>query len=49
MTSKKIHIKRKKSELSVEEICTIWIEMQKKSLGPSIVFEDEYKFYWTFF
>ena len=45
---KKIHDKRKNSELSVDEICAIWIETQKESLGPSIAFEDEYKYYWTY-
>ena len=43
---KRIHEKRKKSELSVKEICSIWLETQKESLGPSINFEDEYKYYW---
>ena len=33
---KKIHEKRKISELSVKEICSIWLETQKESLGPSI-------------
>ena len=45
---KKIHEKRKESELSVEEICTIWIKVQKQSLGPSISFDDEYKYFWTY-
>ncbi len=45
---KKIHEKRKNSELSVKEICSIWMETQKQSLGPSINFEDEYKYYWTY-
>ena len=45
---KRIHEKRKKSELSVKEICSIWLETQKESLGPSINFEDEYKYYWTY-
>jgi len=45
---KKIHEKRKNSELSVKEICSIWVETQKESLGPSINFEDEYKYYWTY-
>mgnify|MGYP003951512959 CR=1 FL=1 len=43
-----IHELRKKSELSVEEICTIWMEQQKKSLGSSIKFDEEYKYYWSY-
>ena len=45
---KKIHTKRKQSELTVEQICNIWMEIQKQSLGPSIEFEEEYKYYWTY-
>ena len=45
---KTIHTKRKNSELSIEEICSIWMKTQKESLGPSINFEEEYKYYWTY-
>ena len=45
---KQIHTKRKQSELTVKQICNIWMEVQKNSLGPSIEFEEEYKYYWTY-
>jgi len=45
---KEIHNCRKKSELSVDEICSIWIEKQSESLGPSIEFDNEYRYYWTY-
>ena len=45
---KEVHLQRKKSELSTEEICSIWIRVQKESLGPSIEFEEEYKYYWSY-
>ena len=45
---KKVHSQRKISELSVEQICNIWMDVQRESLGPSIEFEDEYKYYWTY-
>ena len=45
---KKIHELRKESELSVELICSLWLDIQKKSLGPAIKFEDEYKYYWSY-
>jgi len=45
---KKVHFKRKSSELSVKEICNIWMEVQQDSLGPAIEFEEEYKYYWTY-
>ncbi len=45
---KRIHEKRKIKELSVNEICEIWIDVQKKSLGPSIKLNDEYKYFWSY-
>ena len=45
---KAVHLQRKRSELSTEEICSIWIKFQKESLGPSIEFEEEYKYYWSY-
>ena len=45
---KKIHIKRQKSELTSDEINNIWLDVQKQSLGPTIEFEEEYKYYWTY-
>ena len=39
---------RKIKELSVDEICEIWIDVQKKSLGPSIKFNDDYKYFWSY-
>ena len=45
---KRIHNQRKIKELSVDEICEIWIDVQKKSLGPSIKFNDDYKYFWSY-
>lgn len=45
---KKIHSQRKISELSADKICNIWMDIQRESLGPSIDFEEEYKYYWTY-
>ena len=45
---KEVHSKRKISELSVDQICNIWMNVQRESLGPSIEFDEEYKYYWTY-
>ena len=45
---KQVHSQRKIAELSVDQICNIWMDIQSQSLGPSIVFEEEYKYYWTY-
>ena len=45
---KQIHTKRLNSELTEDEICQIWLDVQKKSLGPAIEFEKEYRYYWMY-
>ena len=45
---KRVHDQRKIKELSVNEICKIWIDVQKKSLGPSIKLNDDYKYFWSY-
>ncbi|MDC0226590.1 M3 family oligoendopeptidase, partial [Alphaproteobacteria bacterium] len=45
---KQIHSHRKISELSVDQICNIWMDIQRESLGPNIEFDEEYKYYWTY-
>ena len=45
---KRIHDQRKIKELSVNEICKIWTDVQKQSLGPSIKFNDDYKYFWSY-
>ncbi|MCC9620098.1 M3 family oligoendopeptidase [Thalassospira sp. MA62] len=45
---KRVHEKRREGELTVDEICDIWIAVQHESLGDAIRYEDEYKFYWSY-
>ena len=45
---RRVHEKRREGELLSEEICTIWMDVQKESLGPAIRFEEEYKYFWTY-
>ena len=45
---KKIHTMRKETELSVKNINSIWIDVQRKSLGPAIKFQKEYCYYWSY-
>ena len=44
----KVHTLRRNSELSIDQICSIWMDVQKTSLGPSIKFEEEYKYFWSY-
>ena len=45
---RRVHDKRREGELLTEEICDIWMDIQKESLGPAIRFEEEYKYFWTY-
>ncbi|HIJ37340.1 MAG TPA: oligoendopeptidase F, partial [Rhodospirillaceae bacterium] len=45
---KEIHEERRGGELSSDRICEIWLNIQKKSLGPSMRFDDEYRNYWSY-
>ena len=45
---KQLHSKRKESELTTNQICEIWMDVQSKSLGPSIKIQNEYKYYWSY-
>tara|TARA_Y100001970_G_scaffold290399_1_gene424004 strand:+ start:3817 stop:5616 length:1800 start_codon:yes stop_codon:yes gene_type:complete len=45
---KEVHTLRKNSELSIDKICSIWMDVQKTSLGPSIKYEEEYKYFWSY-
>ena len=45
---KEVHTLRKSTELSIDQICSIWMDVQKSSLGPSIKYEEEYKYFWSY-
>jgi len=45
---RQVHDARKAGELSLEQICDIWLGVQKESLGPAFHFDDEYKYYWAY-
>lgn len=43
-----LHDLRKEGEVSVDKIGEIWLKTQKDSLGDSIRFDDEYKYFWSY-
>jgi oligoendopeptidase F len=43
-----VHQKRLKSELSENEICDIWMDVQKNVLGDAFNLSDEYRYYWSY-
>ncbi len=45
---RRVHDERRQGELTPDRIGEIWMDVQGESLGPAIVFEDEYRHYWTY-
>lgn len=45
---RQVHDERKKSELTTEQICDIWMKIQAESLGPAIKLHGNYKYFWTY-
>ena len=45
---RKLHQERRSGELTAQRIGEIWIEVQKESLGPSIVLGSGYETFWTY-
>ena len=44
----RVHLARRKGELSTEQISTIWMSVQKKSLGPIFKFDENYQNFWAY-
>ena len=44
----RIHKKRFEGEIAQEEICNIWLEVQRDCLGPIFKFDKDYRYYWTY-
>jgi oligoendopeptidase F len=43
-----IHKKRIEGELSEEEMCSIWMKIQKESLGDNVDLGGDYKYFWAY-
>jgi oligoendopeptidase F len=44
----RLHMERRKGELTADAIGEIWMAVQGESLGPAFTFDDEYKHYWSY-
>jgi oligoendopeptidase F len=45
---RKVHIERRKGELTAERLCEIWMEVQRESLGPAIELKPGYETFWAY-
>lgn len=44
----KVHAARKNEEISLEQLCKFWMDIQKESLGSAFKFDEEYRFFWCY-
>ncbi len=44
----RLHDERRQGELTVERISEIWMETQRRSLGPALNFDDDYRIFWSY-
>jgi oligoendopeptidase F len=44
----RLHTKRREGELTPDAIGEIWMAVQNESLGPAFVFDEEYKYFWSY-
>jgi oligoendopeptidase F len=45
---RKVHVERRNGELTSEQLCAIWLEVQRESLGPAIDLRPGYEVFWTY-
>ena len=45
---RKVHLERRKGELTADRICELWMSVQAESLGPSIKFGPGYETFWVY-
>src|SRR5829696_4244503 len=45
---RRVHIERRNGELTAEQLCNLWLEVQRESLGPAIDLRPGYEVFWTY-
>jgi oligoendopeptidase F len=45
---RKVHLERRKGELTADKICELWMSVQAESLGPAIELKPGYEVFWTY-
>jgi oligoendopeptidase F len=45
---RQVHDARGQAELTPDDLCRLWMDVQTESLGPAFHFRDDYRFYWTY-
>lgn len=45
---REVHQARANGELTWEQLCSIWMDVQKESLGPVFEYDESYRSYWSY-
>jgi oligoendopeptidase F len=45
---RKVHTERRKGELTADQLCAFWMEVQRESLGPAIELKRGYETFWAY-
>ena len=45
---RRVHTERRNGELTSEQLCNIWLEVQRESLGPAIDLRPGYETFWSY-
>ena len=45
---RRVHDARRKAELTPDDLCQVWMQVQTESLGPAFHFREDYRFYWSY-
>jgi oligoendopeptidase F len=45
---RKVHLERRKGELTADQICDLWMSVQSESLGPAIDLRPGYETFWVY-
>jgi oligoendopeptidase F len=44
----RVHDERRAGELTADRLCEIWLDVQRESLGPALLLDGDYRWYWTY-
>jgi len=45
---RRLHTERRNGELTADQICAIWLDVQRESLGPAIELKPGYETFWSY-
>jgi oligoendopeptidase F len=45
---RKVHLERKKGEITAERLCELWMSVQEESLGPAVRLGPGYETFWVY-